>query len=58
MELQLVSQVSGYLMFMVYGVIFVVINSLIAAVISLIFNRKDFLALCRRALTLLRVIKK
>lgn len=57
-ELQLVSQVSGYLMFMVYGVIFVVINSLIAAVISLIFNRKDFLALCRRALTLLRVIKK
>lgn len=48
-EMQLDISISGYLSFIVYGVIFAVVNSAIAVIVGLIFNRTTFLSLLRRA---------
>lgn len=52
-EMQLPIHIRSYLQFILYGILFVVINGLAAAVISLIFNRSVFLSLLRRVKGLL-----
>lgn len=53
-ELKLIDKISGVMAFIGYGFLFVCINGLAAVIVSLIFNRKDFFALVRRALGLIR----
>ncbi len=47
-ELQIPIQVTGYLSFILYGMIFCVINALICVVVGLVFNRKELFALIER----------
>lgn len=54
LEMQLPIEIRSYLQFILYGILFVVINSLVAAVVSLIFNRAVFLSLLRRIKGLLK----
>lgn len=53
-EMQLTIQIRSYFQFVLYGILFVAVNGLAAAVISLIFNRSVFLSLLRRVKSLLR----
>lgn len=54
LEMQLPLNITSYLQFILYGIVFVAINSVAAAAVSLIFNRKVFLALLRRVKGLLK----
>ncbi len=53
-ELQLDIQVNGYLAFLVYGVLFVCLNSLAALVVGFVFNRRELTAILRRVLRLIK----
>lgn len=53
LELQLQPPVTGYLAFVGFGFLFVAINGILAAIVSLIFNRRIFFALIRRVTTML-----
>lgn len=53
-EMQLPIVIRSYLQFILYGILFVVINSVVAAIVSLIFNHSVFLSLLRRVKGLLR----
>ncbi len=48
LQLQLPLQINSYLWFVVYGVIFVTVNTVLASIVSLIFNRQAFLGMLRR----------
>lgn len=50
LELQLSVTVSGYVSFMAYGVLFVAVNAVVAVLVGLLFNRREFLSLVRRVL--------
>lgn len=54
-ELQLDIQVSGYISFFVYGLLFVFLNGLVAVAVSYIFNRRELTAICKR---LIRILKR
>ena len=54
LEMQLPIAINSYLQFILYGILFVIINGLVAIIISLLFNRKVFLSLLRRAKGLLK----
>lgn len=53
-EFKLIPEVTGYLQFILFGMLFVVINGVLAVVVSLIFNRKIFLSLFRRAINMVK----
>lgn len=53
-EMQLSIQIRSYVQFILYGILFMAVNSAAAAAVSLIFNRSVFLSLLRRAKGLLR----
>lgn len=53
-EFQLIPILNGYLQFILFGMVFVVINGIAAVAVGLICNRKIFLSLVRRAKGLLK----
>ena len=53
-EFQFLTAVSGYLQFVLYGILFAVINAILAVIIGLIFNRKITLSLFRRVLSMIK----
>ena len=53
-EFRFVPTLNGYFQFILFGGLFVVINGIVAVAVGLIFNRKYFLALLRRAKGLLK----
>lgn len=53
-EFRLISQVSGYFQFILYGIAFVAVNGILAVLTGLIFNRKITLSLFRRALSMIK----
>lgn len=57
LELRLDMHVTSYLTFIMLGVIFVCVNGLAVAVVGLVFNRRVFLALVRRVLRIVKVLK-
>lgn len=54
LQMQLPLQINSYLWFVVYGVIFVTVNTVLASIVSLIFNRQAFFAMLRRAKSLVK----
>lgn len=54
-ELQLPLRVDNYLAFIVYGVLFAVINGLLVLAVGFLFNRRELMALLKR---ILRIIKR
>lgn len=54
LEFSLISNINSYLIFILYGILFVCINGLIACILGLIFNRKEFLCLLDRAKRLIQ----
>ena len=56
-ELRFATGISGVMAFIGYGFLFVCVNGLLAIAVSIIFNRKDFFALCRRAVSIIKRIK-
>lgn len=54
MEMRLPIVIRSYWQFILYGILFVILNGLAAVTVSLIFNRKVFLSLLRRAKGLLK----
>lgn len=54
LEMQLPITIAGYLQFILYGIGFLCINCALAAVVGLVFNRRVFLNLLRRATGLIK----
>ena len=48
-------QINGYLQFGIYGVIFMVVNTVVALIIGLVFNKKITLSLIRRVKGMLKI---
>lgn len=53
-EMQLPIKVNSYLMFAFYGLIFVVLNGLIALAVGMLFNRKELMAILKRVFSIVR----
>ena len=53
-EMQIPVNIDGYLKFIAYGIIFAGINGIIAVAVGLLFNRKELLALLKRAKNLIK----
>ena len=53
-EISLSLTVNSYLTFVLFGVLLVVVNGVIAALVCLLFNRRDFMALFKRVLRILK----
>ena len=54
LEMQLQLQVTGYLQFMLYGIVFFAINCVLVILVGLLFNRKVFLSLLKRITGLIK----
>ncbi len=53
-EMKLLPPIGNYLAFGLWGVILVAVNSILACLVSLLFNKKDFLGLLNRAGSLIK----
>lgn len=53
-EFSLISSLSGYFQFILYGILFAAVNGILAVVVGLVFNRKIFLALFSRVKGLIK----
>lgn len=53
-EIQLLPAINGYMSFMLWGVVLVVVNTLAAVAVGFVCNHKEFCALLRRAAGLLK----
>lgn len=53
-EFMISAKITGYISFIAYGIIFVCINSFIALMVALVFNRQESMALFHRMLRLIK----
>lgn len=54
LEMRLPVAIDSYFDFLLYGVLFAVLNGALAVAVGLIFNRKVFFSLCKRARSLMK----
>ena len=54
LEMRIPVIINGYLDFIVCGIVFACIISIVAATVGLLFNRRELIALCKRIIRMLR----